>query len=738
MPKNALRCALLTAASAAFPFASGMGEDLKKIDIVSSQDGTSITVVLSSLARSAVTTSSDSSGITICFPNSSFGGEVYKSLSSGDGIRDIRIDEHCGQQHGTSIAVGIESTRPYRIVESGNVFSLRFAPVEHERSDDGESPNHAANGAQATGATGVFELAADAHTPPLEVESPPINAAIDETPRGSEPELRRRFKVKFVAANNAYIDGGSSSGLRMGMNLDVLRLRPPVSGQQGAVEMVAGSAHVVGVAANSAVLEYSTVRDDLKTGDLAELSSSDATTVARDVTRAQKDGPQGPTLARLPTSNVIAASTRWPANGPATISTRMSGRIGFDYGGITGSGSTFGSSAQMGVLLESNMQHILGTHWNLEGYYRKRVNQHSQFQERTIEETLSKTYTMQLYYDNPDSKWVAGLGRLYLPWAVSLDTVDGGYLARKNRFGMTTGLFAGSTPDISSWHYRPNQRIGGLFTGLQWGSYEKIHVSSTAGAALSSIRWKLDRPFLFFENEISYKGTISIYHSLILDSPQGVSTGGVRPGAGVSHSYFTLHYQPFHALGLDLYQNFFRDIPTAVTTAIATGTVDTILFQGTSAGAHWKPSRQFALYTNMGISDRSGDSHRSFNRMFGATWFDLVRSGVRADFHYSKFNSNFGNGEYSALTFSRQVTSHMFSNLQLANQDLHSEHSTNDHSRFISDSLDVNLGRHTYIQSGYTIVDGATLNYRQWYASLGYRFDTGKTNPEFVKTLNQH
>jgi hypothetical protein len=50
----------------------------------------------------------------------------------------------------------------------------------------------------------------------------------------------------------------------------------------------------------------------------------------------------------------------------------------------------------------------------------------------------------------------------------------------------------------------------------------------------------------------------------------------------------------------------------------------------------------------------------------------------------------------------------------------------------------VNLGRHTYIQSGYTIVDGATLNYRQWYASLGYRFDSGKTNPEFVKTLNQH
>ena len=106
----------------------------------------------------------------------------------------------------------------------------------------------------------------------------------------------------------------------------------------------------------------------------------------------------------------------------------------------------------------------MGTHWNLEGYWRGRMNRHSQFQEPTIEDSLSKTYTMQLYYDNPNSKWVAGAGRLYLPWAVSLDTIDGGYLGHKFPLRNTSGVFAGSTPDLSSWHYRPNQRIGGVFT----------------------------------------------------------------------------------------------------------------------------------------------------------------------------------------------------------------------------------------------------------------------------------
>ena len=82
------------------------------------------------------------------------------------------------------------------------------------------------------------------------------------------------------------------------------------------------------------------------------------------------------------------------------------------------SGLTAAHSKQVGISLQSDMTHLFGTHWNLEGYWRGRINNHSQFQGETIENTLNKTYTMQMYYDNPDSAWVAGFGRLYLPWAV--------------------------------------------------------------------------------------------------------------------------------------------------------------------------------------------------------------------------------------------------------------------------------------------------------------------------------
>ena len=163
----------------------------------------------------------------------------------------------------------------------------------------------------------------------------------------------------------------------------------------------------------------------------------------------------------------------------------------------------------------------MGTHWNLEGYWRGRINRHSQFQEPTIEDSLNKTYTMQLYYDNPNSRWVAGVGRLYLPWAVSLDTIDGGYLGRKFPMRNTSGVFRrfNAGPEFVALPAQPEDRRD-FHKFRRWRLRAGFIIPAPTGAALTSIRWKLDRPYAFFENEISYKGKVSAYHSLIVDSPK--------------------------------------------------------------------------------------------------------------------------------------------------------------------------------------------------------------------------
>ena len=161
-----------------------------------------------------------------------------------------------------------------------------------------------------------------------------------------------------------------------------------------------------------------------------------------------------------------------------------------------------------------------------------------------------------------------------------------------------------------------------------------------------------------------------------------------------------------------------------------------LLFQGVSAGVHLKPTRNFTLYTTLGTSEKTGDAHRSLNQMYGGTWSEIAHSGLRADYHYSKFDSNFASGHYNVVSLSRQLTNRMFSNLQIGKQDTLSQHTANYNSIYFANSLDLNIGRHSYLQSGYTYVNGASMNYRQLYFSWGYRFDKGKSTPEYVQTMN--
>jgi hypothetical protein len=163
--------------------------------------------------------------------------------------------------------------------------------------------------------------------------------------------------------------------------------------------------------------------------------------------------------------------------------------------------------------------------------------------------------------------------------------------------------------------------------------------------------------------------------------------------------------------------------------------VDKLLFQGISAGVHVKPTPNITLYTTLGESEKTGDFRRSLNQMYGASWNEIAHSGVRADLHYSKFDSNFGAGDYRVFSLSRQVTNRAFWNLQVGKQDFLSRYTTNNNSIYVADSVDINISRRSYLQSGYTFVDGASQNYRQWYFSWGIRLDKGKSRPDYIETV---
>ena len=539
----------------------------------------------------------------------------------------------------------------------------------------------------------------------------------------ANPDLRVAYRIKYVAEGVAYLEGGRNDGLHEGMKLNVKAIDPsskPTAAKSEDAQAVA-ELEVASVALSSAVGEIHNPARPVAVGDWAYLTSEEIQAVI--VEHSLSATRKFPVVIAFSEGDTLDDEARVEIPRPPLPEiNRARGRIGFDYSGVANHDAGGGLSSNAGLMIRTDITRINGTYWNLSGFWRGRLTNRSSGTQTTIQDLINRTYTIGLTYDNPNSNWVAGFGRLYLPWATSLDSIDGGYFGRKLKEGVTAGIFAGTSPDPTSWSYDPNRRLGGAFVNFEGGSFDNLRYTSTSGRGISMLKWNVDRPFVFFENGIFYKRYLSIYHSLQADSPSG-NAAVAAPGAGISRSFLTVRVQPIPRVEFDLNHTYFRDIPTFDPQLIGTGLLDKYLFQGFSGGARVQVVGDVWTYVTLGRSSRSGDTQASWNQLYGVTVGRMPWIGLRTDLHYSKFNSSFGSGSYESISFSRNFHETLRWELLGGRQSFAAP--TNSYaSHFVTGNFEAALGPHYFMQTGYTWNRGGSQNYDQWLFTFGYRFDS--------------
>ncbi len=562
--------------------------------------------------------------------------------------------------------------------------------------------------------------------PAISVGVPETTAAAVATllARGDDPSLHTIFRVKYVAEGVAYLEGGRSQGLKEGMKLEVIDKNVPATqgeSANAADPRVVAELEVSAVAETSSVTDIHTPKRPVKVGDLAYLSNGDAEALVQQ--RALSATRQYPAVISFTEGDTLDEEAREEVPRPPLPSVnRARGRIGFDTIETISHGTSSVTSTDAGMVFRGDITRIGGTYWNLSGFWRGRLNQRgASSQPQTMTDLLNRTYHLTLSYDNPSSPWVLGFGRLYLPWATSLDTIDGGYFGRRFARHFTAGLFAGSTPDPTSWNYAPGRQLAGSFVNYSGGSFESLRFSTTGGVAISRIHWRPERQFAFFENSLFYKQYLAVYHNLEMDEIRGA----LQPGQGrleVTRSFVTVRIQPWKRLSFDLSHNHFRNQPTFDPRLAGTGLLDQLLFQGASAGFRLELPLRSSVYTNFGRSRRTGDEKRSLNQMYGFSKDNLLWTGVRGDFRYSKFDSPFGRGIYRSLSLSREIHNVLRVEILGGDQDYSSALSQQGRSRYINALGDWSFGRHYFMGGGYTLYRSRLQNYNQIYFNSGYRF----------------
>ena len=599
------------------------------------------------------------------------------------------------------------------------------APPTPESEEKGSS---AAPPVTETNAPVAAAVALTPPTPATERAPAPAAAATPEATstviaRSDDPSLRTVFKVKYVAEGVAYLEGGRAQGLKEGMKLEIEDSNLPAKqgdSANAADPRVIAELEVSGVAETSAVTDIHDPKRPVRVGDLAYLSTGDAEALVQQ--RALSATRQYPAVISFTEGDTLDEEAREEVPRPPLPSVnRARGRIGFDTIETISHGTSNVTSSDVGMVFRGDITRIGGTYWNLSGYWRGRLTKESAASQQTLQNLINRTYHINMTYDNPNSTIVASFGRLYLPWAPSLDTIDGGYFGKRLSKGSVLGVFGGSTPDPSSWDYSPNRAISGAFINFEGGEYNGFHYSATTGAGVSMVNWAIDRPFVFLEDSISYQRTIALYESAQLDSPSGNSVAAA-PGPGLGRNFTTIRFNPHPRVELDANYNYFRDVPTFDPNLVGTTLLDRYLFQGFSAGGRVEVWNQIWLSTNLGRASGTGDAKSSLNEMYGVTFGRVPFVKLRADAHYAKFDSSFGSGSYESLSLSRQMSDRLRLEVLVGQQNFSSTLTTNTRGRFVTGTVETSLGPHYYLQGNFTTNRG-DMSYDQFMFSIGYRFD---------------
>jgi hypothetical protein len=541
-------------------------------------------------------------------------------------------------------------------------------------------------------------------------------------------EQQNFFHVKYISDGTVYLDAGKNAGIKEDMHLHVVH--PASAGDATEAirfrsEDAIAELRVLSVADLSSVCDVLSSHEELQLGDLAYLVA--ASINQRQQEQNAEDAKNYPVVVTFTDGDPLdeeIRETTVPHPSSPSAGTQLRGRLGFDSGGIQESGGL--NSRQYGMLVQADMKRIGGSWWNFTGYWRGRLNAQSSggsggVPPVTLTDLLNRTYHLGFYYENPDSPVMLGVGRLYLPWAPSLSTIDGGYFARRMSRFVTWGFFGGSTPDPTSWSYNPNQRIAGTFVNFASGNFDGPQISSTTGLAMTTILWHVAREFAFFENTFSYKRSLSIYSSLQADEGR-TAAGGQAYDTGLTQSFTTLRLQPVSKITFNLNYNYFRNLPTFDPALISTGLLDQYLFQGLSGGVRVDLPWRITPYVDIGRSHTSTDTSQSWNQLYGLTLGQVWKTGMRLDVHHSKFNSSFGGGNYDSVSLSRNLTESLRVEMQGGRQQFNSSLSSNTRSNFVNALVDWNLGPRYFTEAQYTWNTGTTLNYTQWLMTFGYRF----------------
>ena len=171
------------------------------------------------------------------------------------------------------------------------------------------------------------------------------------------------------------------------------------------------------------------------------------------------------------------------------------------------------------------VRNLVGTGLTFIFRHRSRFHHRSNLSSTDIpnSEWTHRLFEMGILLDNPNSPLQFGVGRVYSPYIRGIGTIDGGHVAYRILPHFLVGTAFGAEPQLYNTDVEFTRKKVGFFITYESSSEASLahHLSTTLAMSGSYRNDVVNREFLYWQTQFSFRNLLSIYQTLEIDINRG-------------------------------------------------------------------------------------------------------------------------------------------------------------------------------------------------------------------------
>jgi hypothetical protein len=447
---------------------------------------------------------------------------------------------------------------------------------------------------------------------------------------GAQP---KSYRIKYISAENVYLDGGSYDGLAAGDTLVVRR-----TGRPDAYLRI----HYISESSSACILL--TPESGLETNHTAVLLTVHAPPALRQQRTTQRPPPRftpaGPPKAAVPgkrfrTRTVGSASIQW-------YQVRDLSAFGFNV-------------RQPSGRLSLKIRNLWREGLNFDVRFRSRQELRSYRLERPdVRVWSNRLYTLLLSYDLPGAPWQWQTGRIVSNRLSGLGVIDGLVLERRLWRNGSLGFIGGAAPKWYYGSFTPSFRKTGVFASLHSGESVLRQWESTWAFAGEYNGTLISREFFYIQNQIRLDRVL-IYQSTDLDWNRNWRLERAGRRLSLTSLYMNADVKVSKWLNAGFSYDDRRQVLTLEQRSLADSLLDAALRVGMRGRMRIQLPEGMSIFADAGLRDEAGQKRRSRSWSGGFSKTGLFWRSTSINAYSTSFSNTQITGRYESVRLNQTI-----------------------------------------------------------------------------------